>query len=41
MRMEGDSAIVLEDVCEGGMQNLGGRLVFILIHWVHKAKMCE
>ena len=29
--MEGDSGIVMEDVCEDGMQNLGGRLVLMLM----------
>ena len=29
--MEGDSIFVIEDVCEDGTQNLGGRLVLILM----------
>ena len=29
--MEGDSGIVMEDVCDHGMQNLGGRLVLMLM----------
>ena len=29
--MAGDSGIVMEDVCEGGMWNLGGRLVSMLM----------
>ena len=29
--MEGNSSIVIEDVCEDDMQNLGGRLVLILM----------
>ena len=29
--MQGDSGIVIEDVCEDGMQNLGGRLVMMLM----------
>ena len=29
--MEGDSGIVMEDVCEDNMQNLGGRLVLMLM----------
>ena len=29
--MEGDSGIFMEDVCEHAMQNLGGRLVLMLI----------
>ena len=29
--MRGDSGIVMEDVCEDGMQNLGGRLVLMLM----------
>ena len=29
--MESDSGIVMEDVCEDGMQNLGGRVVLILM----------
>ena len=29
--MEGDSIIVIEDVCEDGTRNLGGRLVLILM----------
>ena len=29
--MEGDSGIVMEDVCEDGMQNLAGKLVLMLI----------
>ena len=29
--MKGDSGIVTEDVCEDGIQNLGGRLVLMLI----------
>ena len=29
--MEGNSSIVVEDVCEDDMQNLGGRLVLILM----------
>ena len=28
---EGDSGIVMEDVCEDGMQNLGGRFVLMLM----------
>ena len=30
-RMQGDSGIVIEDVCDDGMQNLGGRLVLMLM----------
>ena len=29
--MKGDSGIVMEDVCEDGIQNLGGRLVSMLM----------
>ena len=29
--MEGDNGIVMEDLCEDGMQNLGGRLVLMLM----------
>ena len=29
--MQGDSGIVIEDVCEAGMWNLGGRLVLMLM----------
>ena len=29
--MEGDSGVIMEDVCEDGMQNLGGRLVLVLM----------
>ena len=29
--MEGDNGIVMEDVCEDSMQNLGGRLVLMLM----------
>ena len=29
--MEGNSSIVIEDICEDDMQNLGGRLVLILM----------
>ena len=29
--MEGDSGIFIENVCEVGMQNLGGRLVLMLM----------
>ena len=29
--MRGDSGIVMEDVCEDGMRNLGGRLVSMLM----------
>ena len=29
--MQGDSGIVIEDSCEDGMQNLGGRLVLMLM----------
>ena len=29
--MRGDSGIFMEDVCEDGMQNLGGRLVSMLM----------
>ena len=29
--MEGDSGVIMEDVCEDGMQNLGGRLVLMLM----------
>ena len=29
--MEGDIGIVMEDVCEDGMRNLGGRLVSMLM----------
>ena len=28
--MEGDSIFVIEDVCEDGTQNLGGRLVILM-----------
>ena len=30
MRAEGDSGVVTDDVCENGMQDLGGRLVLML-----------
>ena len=30
-RMEGDSGIVMEDVCENGMQYLGGMLILMLM----------
>ena len=29
--MEGDSVIVMENVCEDGMENLGGRLILMLM----------
>ena len=29
--MESDSDVVTEDVCEDGMQNLGGRLLLMLM----------
>ena len=29
--MEGDSGIIMEDVCEDGMQNLGGKLALMLM----------
>ena len=32
--MEGDTNIVMEDVCEDSMQNLGGRLVLMLMRQV-------
>ena len=32
--MDGDSSIVIEDVCEDGMRNLDGRLVLMLMRAV-------
>ena len=29
--MEGDSGIIIKDVCENGVRNLGGRLVLMLM----------